>query len=176
MHIGRKIGRELDKAVRAIRVQSKSEPSMERGRDDWMEASQTAIQSKKRSTRSSAFSSQGQPSKGPMSTRKKQNKTMSATLGHWLKAARRERGLNADVLMNFKTAVRFPGRLHLLQRMDYSHIHIVMAGVPGHLQKSQKIFIQKDFCNILFNNFLKSYIVVFLYHLIQQNHIITQNN
>ena len=39
MHIGRKIVRELDKAVRAIRLQSKSEPSMERGRDDWMEAS-----------------------------------------------------------------------------------------------------------------------------------------
>ena len=39
MHLGRKIGREPDKAVRAIRLQSKSEPSMERGRDDWMEAS-----------------------------------------------------------------------------------------------------------------------------------------
>ena len=39
VHIGRKIGREPDKAVRAIRLQSKCEPSMERGRDDWMEAS-----------------------------------------------------------------------------------------------------------------------------------------
>ena len=39
MHTGRIIGREPNKAVRAIRLQSKSEPSMERGRDDWMEAS-----------------------------------------------------------------------------------------------------------------------------------------
>lgn len=111
--------------------------------------------------------------RGPCQPGKKQNKTMSAALGHWLKAAHREHGLHADVLMNFKTAVGFLGHLHLLQLMDHSHIHIVMAGIPGHLQKSKKIFIQKDFCNILFNNFLKSYIVVFLQHLIQQNHIIT---
>ena len=112
MHVGREIGREPDKAVRAIRLQSKSAPKLERGRGDWMEASWTAIQSKECSARSSAFSSQGQPSEGPCQPGK--NKTLSATLRLWLKAAHGEYGLSANVLMNFKTVVRFLGRLQLL--------------------------------------------------------------
>ena len=77
-----------------------------------MEASWTAIQSKECSARSSAFSSQGQPSEGPCQPGK--NKTLSATLRLWLKAAHGEYGLSANVLMNFKTVARFLGHLRSL--------------------------------------------------------------
>lgn len=103
---------EGDKAGRAIRLQSKWAPRMERARGDWVAASWTALQSEERSARSSAFSSQGQPSERPCQPGK--NKTLSATLSPWLKAAHGEHGLRANVLMNFKTAVRFLGRLRLL--------------------------------------------------------------
>lgn len=70
--VGGNVGREPDKAMKAIRLQSKSDFSKERGREDWVQASQNAMHSKESSAKLPESSGQSQPSKEPMSTRNRQ--------------------------------------------------------------------------------------------------------
>lgn len=53
-HIG-KTGRDTDRTVGVIRLQSKSDSTKERGEGDWVEVSQTAMQSLVGLTKPSVF-------------------------------------------------------------------------------------------------------------------------